>query len=345
MRGRAGYRKERIERGIRVRANDVFALSSLRELAYLYLPIMVFVVFVATFPLWGEALGRTWVTVMIITASVGLLALSWDLLASVGLISLGQALFFGMGGYAAGWLARAFDWGPLFTVPVATMIGAVLATALLVPVLRLRGIYFALITLALPLLLIRIIEATRVLGGTEGMAGLPGMPSRNWTASVLIAAFLVTLFGFRRFMESDYGVVVQAVAENDRGVMASGMNIQWIKTQVVFLAAIPAAFAGAVMTHHLRFVGMPSFGVENSVLPLTAAVVGGQGGFFGATLGAFLIVPISELLRGFGTLRIVLYSLVLVVWVVAVPGGLFHWLRRKYHEKERWVAMRRGEAA
>jgi branched-chain amino acid transport system permease protein len=337
VRTRPGYRKERIDRGLRARANDVFALSSPRELAYLYLPVAAFTVALAAFPLYGAQLGRNWVTVVIITASMGLLALSWDLLASAGLTSLGQAFFFGLGGYTAGWLARTFDWGPLFTIPVATLVGALLATVMLAPVLRLRGIYFALITLALPLLLIRTIEATRVLGGTEGMAGLPGMPSRTWTVTVMITAFLITLFAYRRLMDTDYGVVVRGIAQNDRAVMASGLNIQWIKTQVVFLAALPAAFAGAVMTHNLRFVGLPAFGLDNSVLPLTAAVVGGQGSFFGATLGAFVLVPVSELLRDFGTLRIVLYSLVLVIWVVAVPDGAFHWLRRKYWEKERWV--------
>jgi branched-chain amino acid transport system permease protein len=341
---REGFRKERIERGIRVRANDVFALTSGRELAYLYLPVVIFVLALLTFPLWGEQLGRAWVTVIIITASVGLLALSWDLLASAGLTSLGQALFFGAGGYIAGWLARTFDWTPLLTVPLATVAGALLSVALLAPVLRLRGIYFSLISLALPLLLIRLIEATRILGGTEGMAGLPGMPSRPWTAGVMGTAFVVTLFAFRHLMNGDYGAVIRGIAENDRSVLASGINIQRIKAQVLLIAAIPGAFAGAVMTHHLRFVGLPAFGLENSVLPLTAVVVGGQGTFFGATLGAFLLVPISELLRGFGTLRIVLYSLVLVVWVVALPGGLFHWLQRKYHQKERWVPVRREGA-
>lgn len=342
MSRRAGQRKERIDRGVRARANDVFAVSSVRELAYLYGPVALFVLALVAFPLYGPGLGRTWVTVMVITASFGLLALSWDLLASAGLTSLGQAFFYGLGGYTAGWLAQTLGWGPLSTIPVATLVGAVLATAMLAPVLRLRGIYFALITLALPLLLHRAVDATRVLGGSEGMPGLPGMPSRNFTAGLLIVVFLGTLFAFRRLMDSDFGVVVRGVAENDRAVMASGINIQLVKVKVLFIAALPAAFSGAVMTHNLRFVGLPAFALENSVVPLTAVVIGGQGPFWGATLGAFVLVPVSELLRGLGTLRIVLYSLVLVVWIVALPGGAFHWLRQRYWYKERWVATAEG---
>jgi branched-chain amino acid transport system permease protein len=345
VRGREGFRKERIDRGIRARANDVFVLTSMRELSYLYLPATIFSVALLIIPFFGDQLGRTWLATAVITLSFGLLALSWDLLASAGLTSLGQAFFFGLGGYAAGWLARSLDLEPLYTIPIATVMGAVIATSLLAPVLRLRGIYFALISLALPLLLDRAIEATRVLGGTEGMAGLPGLPDRNWTAGLLAVAFLVTLFAFRRLMDSDFGVVVRGVATNDRAVVASGINIQWVKVRVLFIAALPAAFAGAVMTHNLRFVGLSAFALENSVVPLTAVVVGGQGSFWGAALGAVVLVPVSELLRDLGTLRIVVYSLVLVVWVVALPDGAFQWLRRKYRQRERWIPAGRETKA
>lgn len=343
MNRRQGQRKERIDRGVRARANDVFALTSWRELAYLYLPATVFVVVLLILPAFGAQLGRTWLSVLVITLAFGLSALSWDLLASAGLTSLGQAFFFGLGGYSAGYLASVFNWSPLFSIPVATVVGAALATLLLAPVLRLRGIYFALITLALPLLLQRAVDVTRVLGGSEGLPGLPGMPDRSWTAWLLGAGFLVTLYAFRRLMDSDAGMVVRGIAENDRAVMASGIHIQWVKVQVLFAAALPAAFAGAVMTHNLRFVGLSAFALENSVVPLTAAVVGGQGVFWGAAIGVFVLVPVSELLRDLGTLRIVLYSLVLVVWVVALPDGVFHWARRKYWFRERWVPSEAGD--
>lgn len=68
-------------------------------------------------------------------------------------------------------------------------------------------------------------------------------------------------------------------------------------------------------------------------------MVGGVGSLAGATLGAVILVPLSELLRGFGGLRIVLYGLFLVVFIVGVPEGLFHYIQRKYHQKERWVEV------
>jgi branched-chain amino acid transport system permease protein len=80
---------------------------------------------------------------------------------------------------------------------------------------------------------------------------------------------------------------------------------------------------------------MPVFTPNYSILPLASATVGGVGSFAGALLGAFLLVPISELFRGFGTWRIVVYSVILVVFIVGLPEGIFHYLQRRYHQFER----------
>ncbi len=92
------------------------------------------------------------------------------------------------------------------------------------------------------------------------------------------------------------------------------------------------------MTHVYMFVGMPVFALDYSILPIAAAVVGG-GGMAGAALGAVILVPLSEALRGIGGLRIVLYGLFLVVFIVAIPEGLFDYIQRKYHQMERWVEI------
>jgi branched-chain amino acid transport system permease protein len=87
------------------------------------------------------------------------------------------------------------------------------------------------------------------------------------------------------------------------------------------------------------FVGMPVFGLGYSILPIAAAVVGGPGTMGGALTGAFILVPLSELLRGIGGLRIVFYGLFLVIFIVALPEGIFHYVQRKYHQFERWVEV------
>jgi branched-chain amino acid transport system permease protein len=329
------YRKERLDRGIKVRSDDVFALSSYREALYLLMPRLLPFAILLIFPLLQGLVGLYWEKVLVITCAISLLALSWDFMASVGLISLGQALFFGAGAYIAGALNYSLGLSPLITIPIGTVGGSLLCTLLLLPVLRLRGVYFAIVTLTLPLLLSRFVDTTKIFGGGEGLSGLAPLPNLWFELYVSIIAMLVCLFGFRRLINADYGLVLQGIRDNDRAVMSGAINVYRFKVEAVFIAGMAGSFDGAFMTHYYQFVGIPAFAMDYSILPLTAAVLGGPGTFAGATIGAFILVPLSEILRGFGTLRVVFYSAILIICVVGLPEGIFHYMSRKYRQFER----------
>jgi branched-chain amino acid transport system permease protein len=329
-------RKERIDRGIKVRSEDIFALSSWREMLYLAAPRLIPL---AAFILLPLLLGPYWQRVLLSVAVFALLAISWDILAQSGMISLGQALFFGMGAYCSGIMNHYWGLSPLLTIPLAAVAGGVICTLLLLPVLRLRGVYFSMVTLIIPLMLERVIEATKIFGGTEGISGLAVLPSKWLELYILMAALAAALFGFRRMMTSDYGLVLTGIRDNDRSVMNAGINIYWFKIQALFIAGSVGAFAGAMMTHVYRFVGMPVFALDYSILPIAAVMVGGAGSFAGAVLGSFILVPLSEALRALGGLRIVFYGVFLVIFVVGMPEGIFHFISRKYSQFERWTEV------
>jgi len=330
------YRKERIDRGIKARSDDIFALSSYRELMYLALPRVLPVLLMLILPL---VLETYWVKVMVMACVIAVLALSWEIMFAAGMVSLGQALFFGIGAYLAGVLNHYFGLSPLFTIPIATVGGGVLCTLLLSPVLRLRGIYFAMVTMALSLMFVRIIEATGMFGGTVGLSALSPFPNLWVEIYLALAVVLLCMFGLRRLINTDYGLVLRGIGENDRAVMSGGINIYWYKAQALFLGSMAAAFAGAFMTHYNMQVGMAAFALDYSILPVAAVVVGGSGSLAGAVLGAFILVPLSEALRAFGVLRIVFYSLVMVVFIVALPEGIFHYIERRYHQFDRRVGV------
>lgn len=329
-------RKERIDRGIKARSQDIFALCSWREMLYLAGPRLLPVVVCLLLPL---VLSVYWQKVLLSVAVFAILAISWDILSQSGMISLGQALFFGTGAYCAGVMNHTWGLPPLITLPLAAIGGGIISTLLLLPVLRLRGVYFSMVTLILPLMLVRVIEATKIFGGTEGISGLSPLPSGGVDVYLIIIAFLSALFGFRRLMDSDYGLVLKGINDNDRSVINAGINIYWFKAQALFIASSIAAFSGAFMTHVYMFVGMPVFALDYSILPIAAAVVGGPGTLAGSAVGAFILVPLSEILRGIGGLRIVCYGIFLVVCIVALPEGVFHYIQRKYHQFERWVEV------
>ena len=329
-------RKERLDRGIKVRSEDIFVLTSWREMLYVLVPRVLPMLLILIFILIATPY---WRRVLVSMAMIGVLALSWDLLVSTGLVSLGQALFFGMGAYIAGTLNHSFGWPYWVTIPIATVGGGVVCTLALVPVLRLRGIYFAMVTLVLPLVLVRLIEATRIFGGTEGISGLATFHNIGEELAISLLAFSGVLFGFRRLLGTDYGLVLQGIRDNDRSVISAGINIYWFKAQALFLAGSVGAFAGAFMTHAYMFVGMPVFALDYSILPIASAVVGGMGTLAGPALGACILVPLSEALRAMGALRVVCYGLFLVIFTVAIPEGIFPYLQRKYQQFEHWVKV------
>ena len=330
------YRKERIDRGIKARSDDIYALVSYKEMWYLLFPRLI--------PVAGLALAAFflplyWQKVLVTTCIFAMLAVSWDFLSSCGMLSLGQALFFGTGSYTAGALNHYLHLPLYATIPVATLVGGLISTIILLPVIRLRGVYFAMVTLILPLMLMRVVEATRIFGGTEGITGLSPFPHTWVEITVILAGMWAALFGLRRFIASDYGLIFVSIRDNDRAAMASGINIYAFKAQALFIGSCICAFCGAFMTHLYMFTGMPVFAMEFSILPIAASTIGGIGTLAGPLLGAFILVPLSELLREFGSLRIVFYGLILVVCVVALPEGIFHYLSRKYNETERWVKI------
>lgn len=327
------YRRERIDRGIKVRSDSIFALASYRDMLYLLLPRALPIGLLFVMPL---LLGPSyWGKVLFYACIFALLALSWDFMASVGLTSLGQALFFGVGSYVAGGLNFYFKWPIFLTIPVATVVGALICTLLLVPVVRLRGVYFSMVTLILPLLFAHLIETLEILGGTYGLLSLTPFPSHWLAVYIALVAVVVVLFGFRKLISEDFGLVLRGIKDDDRVVMAGGVNIYWYKAQAIFIASAIGCFAGGLMTHYYQFVGRSAFALDNTILPLAGAVLGGPGSFAGATIGTFILVPLSEALRALGGLRMALYGVILIAALAILPEGLFHYLERKYHQFER----------
>jgi branched-chain amino acid transport system permease protein len=326
-------RKERLDRGIKVRSDGIYALMSYRELCYLVLPRAVLIVGMLILPL---VVPAYWQKVVSYVCIYALLTLSFDFLAHfVGLVSLGGAFFVGTGGYLAAILNTYLGLPPLLSIPMATLIGAFICTLLLLPCLPLRGVYFAIVTLMYPLLLTRVIEALDIFGGTDGIVGVTSFTSHYF----IIIMLLCFLFGIRRLVNQDLGLVLRAVKDNDQAVRASGMSITYYKTIAVFIGSVMGCLAGAYLAHIFEWAGLSSFALDFSILPIAATVIGGAGTLVGPVLGAFILVPLNEWLRDFGTLRIVIYALILLAFIIFRSEGIMVYGVRKYHQFEKWVKV------
>ncbi|MBI4764127.1 MAG: branched-chain amino acid ABC transporter permease [Deltaproteobacteria bacterium] len=237
-------RKERIDRGIKVRTSGIYAISSWKEISYLLIPRAALIVGLLILPL--VITNVYWQRVLSMVGIYALLALSFDFLTHfVGLVSLGGAFFVGVGGYMAAILNTKLGLSPLFTIPLATIGGALFCTVLLLPCLPLRGVYFSIVTLMYPLLMARVIEALNILGGTEGIVGVASFPSRWVEQYSLFGVLLVALFGLRRLVNKDIGLVFRGIKDNDQAVKASGINITFYKAAGVFITAAMGCLSGA----------------------------------------------------------------------------------------------------
>jgi branched-chain amino acid transport system permease protein len=331
-------RRERLDRGIKVRTEGIYAISSWRGIAYTSLPTVAFVLGLLIIPL--AVTSMVWQKIIIIACVFAFLALSFDFLAHfVGIVCLGGAFFTGVGGYISGLLNSAFGLPLVITIPIATIGGAVICTLFLLPCLPMRGIYFAIVSLMYPLLFARVIQALDIFGGTDGLPGLATFPNTWVELYLILPMILILTFALRRLVNEDFGIVLRAIKDNDQAVRASNINITWYKMKAVFLGSAIGCFAGAYLAHLYGWVGLSLFALDFSIFPIAATVVGGVGTLVGPVIGAIILTMFSEMLREFGPLRVVFYSLILAGLVILNTGGLVPYLQRKYHQFEHWIEI------
>ena len=332
-------RRERVDRGLKARTEGIYAVSSFEEIIYLVGPRLVLIAGILLLPLILE-IAPYWKRVVNIMCVYAILALAFDFLANyVGLVCLGGALFVGVGGYLAAIFNVYLSCPFYLSIPLASVCGAALCTVLILPCLPLRGVYFAIVTLMYPILFSRIIEALNILGGTNGISGIDSFPGEYIEEYAIIVAMLAALFSMRRLVSQDVGLVLRGVKDNDQSIRASGINVTAMKSLAVFIAALMGCFGGAYIAHLYMWAGLSLFALDFSIIPIAAVVMGGGGTLIGAVIGCFILVPLSEFLRFFGTFRIVIYCIILTGFIVFKSEGIMVYLQRKYHQFERLVKV------
>ena len=183
----------------------------------------------------------------------------------------------GVGGYMAAIMNTTFGMPPWLTVPLAALAGGGICTLLLLPCLPLRGVYFAIVSLMYPLFVARLIEALNILGGTDGITGIDGFTNRWAEQYFIIGILLLLLFGVRRLVNTDIGLVLRGVKDNDQAIRASGMNVTLYKAMAVYIASAMGCLSGACLAHIYMWSGISQFALDFSILPIAATVIGGGG--------------------------------------------------------------------
>ena len=300
--------------------------------------ILAFALFLATVPLWLNtpyALS-TLVLIGIYTIVVTGLCL---LMGYAGQISLGQAAFFGLGAYASAILTVRWHWSPWVALVAAALITGAIASVVGIPILRLRGHYLALGTLAFGVIVHIVMNEWRAYTG--GPTGLPGIPRLTVGSTPLKSdlvyyylVWTVVLVGLAvalRIVNSRFGRALKAIRASEPAAESLGVPIASYKLQALVTSAVYASVAGSLYAHYMIFVSPSAFDFGVSVRLVLMAAVGGLASIWGAPFGAAAVVLLALALRelvplliknGAGEQQLVAYGILLVVIMIFVPEGL-----------------------
>ncbi|MFT3816565.1 MAG: branched-chain amino acid ABC transporter permease [Rubrivivax sp.] len=259
-----------------------------------------------------------------------ILVLGFALVASVGQFSLCHAALAGLGGYVSAVVTTRLGLAPLAGVALGAVGAGFVACLLGLLILRLRGVYFVLVTFlvgqAFHLIALNLESLT---GGANGIVGIrtvslfgKALGSRGDFYLFLLACLLLTLALVWLLMASTYGRAFKSIAENALLADACGMNIRRLQVIAFTVGSAIAGAAGALQTHYMRYISPDSFTFHESVLYITMFVLGGRHRLAGALLGAALLTPLPELLREFAGWQHIVYGAVLIVALIFLPGGL-----------------------
>lgn len=298
---------------------------------------------VAAYAVVPFALGaNNYVMSMIVAALIiGGVALSWALLGNLGgMVSFGHSAFFGVGAYVSAITTVKLGVPVLLAVPLGG-IGAVLASIVMMPVLRLRGPYFALAILAYAhIFRILATEWSSVTGGSGGVAGIPSFPTvfgfnfGTKMGAYLIALTLVLLFAlvYARIRSSYYGIALRAMHDSEDATRVVGVNSTILKGMMLMVSAFMAGVFGAVNAHYINFLEPDyAFNALWVTLPIVAAIFGGYRTISGPVIGALVVYLADQLI--FKSIMPTGHQLVLgallVAMIVFSPSGLMSLLKKR----------------
>ncbi|MBR1246081.1 branched-chain amino acid ABC transporter permease [Bradyrhizobium sp. AUGA SZCCT0169] len=257
-------------------------------------------------------------------------AVSLGLIASVGQISLGHAAFVAAGAYVSALAALSFKLPPILGIVLAGLVTGLAAVLLGKILLRLRGVYFVLVTfLAGQVFTLIVLNWESVTHGANGLLGIPaisifGLPlsTRLRFYYFALAAFIIVVTFVWALMRSQYGRAFRSIAENVRLAESSGIDVSHYQVVAFALGSGIAGAAGAAMVHYIRFLSPDSFTFNDSIAYITMLVVGGRHTMIGGVLGALFLTPLPELLRGFVGAQHIIYGVILLCVLLFIPNGL-----------------------
>ena len=247
-----------------------------------------------------------------------------------GLLDLGYAAFFAVGAYTTGILTSEFGVNFWLTIPVAVLFSACAGCIIGGPTLRLRSDYLAIVTLGFGEIVRIIARNLEITGGASGLIGIERPSIFGFQLTQIIHFYYVFLilaiiaaFVSYRLQHSRMGRAWQYVREDEDAAEAMGINRVAVKLYAYVTGAIFGGVAGCFFAAKMSAISPETFQFQQSVLILLGVVLGGMGKIPGVIIGAFALVLFPEVFRELGSMRILVFALVMLIIMLYRPEGIW----------------------
>ncbi|MDQ3916753.1 MAG: branched-chain amino acid ABC transporter permease [Actinomycetota bacterium] len=309
--------------------------------------------------------GNFGITVLFVTGYWILLTLGLSVVVGLaGLLDLGYIAFFMLGSYTTALMTNSgspfhfVEWPTWASIPFAVLVTMLAGFALGVPTLRLRGDYLAIVTLGFHEIVRQAANNLEITNGSRGIAGIPhptvggfdfGLDPATYWKFLCIPAIILAVIMIRHLDSSRVGRYWAAIREDEVAAAAMGVPVTKMKVLAFVIGASTSGVAGWIFAVKTSYIAPNSFPLLQSILVLSAVVIGGLGSISGAVLGAILVQMLPEIVRdasggaevlGFDieTGRIAVFGLALVIVMIYRPGGLLAAKRRRTELSEAGAA-------
>jgi len=268
------------------------------------------------------------------------------LMGYTGLLSFGQATFFGSAAYVAGYLLKYYGINVFLALGVGILVGAASAAVVGYLCVQRSGLYFIMLTFALnQMFYFTAYQWTTVTGGEDGMPGVPrpmilGVDIRRPLTYYVVVSllFLLSLWIMKRIVESPLGKILQAIRENELRAEALGYNVPRMKLAAFVVGGAFSGLAGVLYAMLFGIVPLESIGFVFSGNVVFATLIGGSGSLYGPVIGSFVFIWLSESVSTLWARWPLLLGVAFVIVVLFLRGGVVEaWTRlQSWLGQNRW---------
>jgi branched-chain amino acid transport system permease protein len=279
-------------------------------------------------------LSEFYLTVLCEALVMSMLALSFNLLFGyMGQLSFGQAAFYGLGGYAVAMLVTKAHFNFWLSILAGVLVASIIGLIVGYFCVRLRGIYFAVLTLAFGQLIFFIVfKWHNFTGGDDGIQGIfPPEFLKSPTAYYyfILIVFLISALVLLKIIHSPFGQTIVSMRENSERTEFLGINIARYQLITFVIAAAIAGLAGAIWVPFYRSVAPSYLTWVKSGEPIMAAILGGPSLFYGPILGMFIMTFFHSWVLGFTIYWPVVMGTLILIIIFFLPGGILGFLQEK----------------